>query len=108
MGEPTVGPLDRIQRRHPVLGFPLAVVYKFFDDFGGYLAALITYYGFLSLFPLLLLFSTILGLVLNRVGRKAADGYGAGYYGYYEYDGGLTTADTTRSAKKKRRLRLGR
>lgn len=52
--------------------------------------------------------NTILGLVLNRVGRKAADGYGAGYYGYYEYDGGLTTADTTRSAKKKRRLRLGR
>ncbi|WP_433955413.1 YihY/virulence factor BrkB family protein [Janibacter indicus] len=64
MGEPTVGPLDRIQRRHPVLGFPLAVVYKFFDDFGGYLCALLTYYGFLSLFPGLLLLSTV-GFVLQ-------------------------------------------
>jgi hypothetical protein len=35
--------LDRLQRRRPVLGFPIAVVYKFIDDQGGYLAALITY-----------------------------------------------------------------
>ncbi|GAA3601305.1 hypothetical protein GCM10022199_00900 [Marihabitans asiaticum] len=62
---PTVGPVDRFQRRHPWLGFPIAVVYKFLDDFGPYLAALITYYGFLSIFPLLLLFSTILGFVLE-------------------------------------------
>jgi hypothetical protein len=39
-------------------------VYKFADDQGGYLAALITYYGFLSLFPLLLIFSTVLGFAL--------------------------------------------
>jgi YihY family inner membrane protein len=57
--------LDGFQRRHPGAGFPIAVVYKYFDDSGGYLAALITYYGFLSLFPLLLLGSTILGLVLS-------------------------------------------
>ena len=57
--------IDAFQRKHPATGYPLGVVYKFFDDFGGYLAALITYYGFLSLFPLLLLFSTILGLVLE-------------------------------------------
>jgi len=37
--------LDRLQRRHPAAGFPIAVVYKFFDDQGSYLAALITYYG---------------------------------------------------------------
>ena len=43
---------------------PIAVVYKFVDDQGGYLAALITYYGFLSLFPLLLIFSTVLGFLL--------------------------------------------
>lgn len=59
------GRVDRLQRRHPVLGFPLAVVYKFVDDQGGYLAALITYYAFVSLFPLLLLASTILGFVLG-------------------------------------------
>lgn len=65
MGEPTVGPVDRFQRRHPILGFPVAVVYKFFDDFGGYLCALLTYYGFLSLFPSLLLLSTVVGFVLQ-------------------------------------------
>jgi membrane protein len=57
--------LDGAQRRHPVLGFPLAVVYKFVDDQGSYLAVLITYYGFLSLFPLLLLLTSVLGFVLG-------------------------------------------
>src|ERR1700689_2582190 len=57
--------LDRFQRKHRWAGFPLAVLYKYFDDFGSYLAALLTYYGFVSLFPLLLLFSTILGFVLS-------------------------------------------
>lgn len=56
--------LDELQRRHPIAGLPLAVIYKFVDDQGGYLAALIAYYGFLSLFPLLLLLSTILSFVL--------------------------------------------
>lgn len=57
--------LDRYQRRHPWAGYPIAVIYKFFDDQGTYLAALITFYGFLSLFPLLLLLSSILGFVLQ-------------------------------------------
>lgn len=65
MAEPRIGPVDRVQRRHPVLGFPVAVVYKFFEDFGGYLCALLTYYGFLSLFPSLLLLSTAVGLFLD-------------------------------------------
>jgi membrane protein len=60
-----VSSLDGFQRRHRWLGFPLAVAYKFVDDQGGYLAALITYYGFLSLFPLLLLLVTVLGFVLH-------------------------------------------
>ena len=58
--------LDHFQQRHPVLGFPLAVFYKFVDDQGMYLAALITYYGFLSLFPLLLLLASVLGFVLRN------------------------------------------
>lgn len=57
--------VDGFQQRHRVVGFPLAVLYKYFDDQGGYLAALVAYYGLLSLFPLLLLGSTILGLVLE-------------------------------------------
>lgn len=56
--------LDRFQRAHPRAGLPIAVIYKFTDDQGSYLAALITYYGFLSLFPLLLLSSTTLNFVL--------------------------------------------
>ena len=56
--------LDRLQRRHPAAGFPIAVVYKYVDDSGPFLAALITYYAFVSMFPLLLLSSTILGTVL--------------------------------------------
>jgi membrane protein len=57
--------LDAFQQRHPAVSFPLAVVYKYFDDFGPYLVALLTYYAFVSLFPLLLLLSTILGYVLR-------------------------------------------
>lgn len=60
-----LGRLDRYQRDHPWLGFPLAVFAKFVDDRGPQLAALITYYGFLSLFPLLLVLSTTLRLVLR-------------------------------------------
>ncbi len=58
--------IDAFQRRHPVLGFPIAVVYKFVDDSGAYLAALMTYYGLVSLFPLLLLLSTVLSFVLRN------------------------------------------
>jgi membrane protein len=57
--------LDRYQRKHRRAGLPIAVIYKFVDDQGNYLAALITYYGFVSLVPLLLLSSTILNFVLE-------------------------------------------
>lgn len=56
--------LDRLQRRSRAAGFAIAVIYKYVDDQGGYLAALITYYAFVSLFPLLLLLTTVLGVVL--------------------------------------------
>lgn len=61
-----VGRLDRFQRKHPVLGYPLAVIYKFFDDQAGYLVGLIAYYAFLSFFPLLLIFTTALSFVLSN------------------------------------------
>jgi membrane protein len=59
-----LGWLDRLQRRSKAAGFAIAVLYKYGDDQGGYLAALITYYAFLSLFPLLLLLTTVLGVAL--------------------------------------------
>ncbi len=56
---------DRFQQRHTALAFPLAVVKKFGDDRAGTAAATIAYYGFLSLFPLLLALSTVAGIVLR-------------------------------------------
>ena len=56
--------LDRFQQGHTVLGFPVAVAKKFGDDQAGKHAALLAYYGFLSLFPLLLVFVTLLGYAL--------------------------------------------
>lgn len=60
-----VGTIDGFQRRHPIIGFPLGVIYKFFDDQGNYLAAMMTYYAFVAIFPLMLLGTSILGFVLG-------------------------------------------
>jgi len=60
-----VARVDRFQRRHPVVGFPIAVLYKFFDDQGPYLAAIMTYYSFIAIFPLMLIGSSVLGFVLQ-------------------------------------------
>ena len=60
-----VSRVDAYQQRHRWAGLPLAVLYKFADDQGTYLAAQITYYGFVALFPLLLLLATILGYALH-------------------------------------------
>jgi membrane protein len=60
-----VSRVDAYQRRHGWAGLPLAVLYKFADDQGTYLAAQITYYGFVAVFPLLLLLATILGYALH-------------------------------------------
>lgn len=57
--------VDRAQRSFPPLGYPIAVFYKFIDDMGNYLAALLAFYAFVSLFPLLILATTILGIVLS-------------------------------------------
>jgi inner membrane protein YhjD len=57
--------IDELQQRHTWLAFPLAVNKKFGDDEGGNLAALIAYYGFFSLLPLLAVLVTILAFVLE-------------------------------------------
>jgi YihY family inner membrane protein len=61
--ERAVRSVDRFQQRNRGLGFLFGVSKKYGDDRGGQLAALMTYYGFLSLFPLLLLLFTVLGIV---------------------------------------------
>jgi membrane protein len=57
--------LDRAQKRHAWSSFPAAVVKKFGDDQAGRLAALIAYYAFFSIFPLMLVLVTVLGYVLR-------------------------------------------
>ncbi len=57
--------VDRFQQRRRGLSFTVAVAKKFDDDQGVQLGALIAYYGFFSLFPLLLVFVTVLGFVLQ-------------------------------------------
>ncbi len=62
--EAIVRRLDNFQRSHQLTAFLWAVQKKFSDDRGGYLCALISYYGFLSVFPLLLAAFTVAAYVL--------------------------------------------
>ncbi|MGH7194314.1 MAG: YhjD/YihY/BrkB family envelope integrity protein [Candidatus Saccharimonadales bacterium] len=55
----TVRSLDDFQQRHGWAAFTTAVIKKYGEDEAGAKAALLTYYGFLSLFPLLLLLTTV-------------------------------------------------
>ncbi|MEA3075046.1 MAG: hypothetical protein QOD29_6492, partial [Alphaproteobacteria bacterium] len=64
--ERLVRAVDGYQQHHRGAAFAFAVVKKFGDDRGGALAALLTYYGFLSLFPLMLLLVSVLGFVIGH------------------------------------------
>jgi YihY family inner membrane protein len=64
---------DRFQQRHRTLAFPVAVWVKFRYDRAGNLAALISYYAFLAIFPLLLIMITALNIVLRDSPRLQAD-----------------------------------
>jgi YihY family inner membrane protein len=57
---------DTAQRQFRPAAFVFGVTKKFGDDRGGALAAELTYYGFLSVFPSLLILTTMLGFVGNR------------------------------------------
>jgi YihY family inner membrane protein len=58
--------LDTYQQRHSVPAFGYAVVKKYSEDQAGYQAVLLTYYAFLSLFPLLLVLTTLTGRFVGR------------------------------------------
>lgn len=65
--------IDDFQRAHKPTAFMFAVVKKYSDDQAGYQSALVTYYGFLSLFPMLLVLTTVAGIFANRdpeLGRR--------------------------------------
>ncbi len=58
--------VDRFQQRHRWLAFGVAAWKKFGDDQAGNLAALIAYYAFAAIFPLLLVLVTVLDIVLSN------------------------------------------
>jgi YihY family inner membrane protein len=58
--------LDNYQRRHHLLAFGYAVIKKYGEDKAGSQAALLTYYGFLALFPLLLLLTTLTNGIIGN------------------------------------------
>jgi membrane protein len=57
---------DEFQQRRPWLAVPVATWKKFSDNQAGNLAALIAYYAFASLFPLLLVAYSILDLIARQ------------------------------------------
>ncbi len=62
----TIAWFDEYQRRHGFVGFPLAVFKKYGDDEAGHQAALLAYYAFLSIFPLLLVLTSVLKLLVRN------------------------------------------
>src|SRR5665213_1033956 len=58
--------IDSFQRRHTRIGFLYAVVKKYGQDNCGYHSAVISYYGFLSLFPLLVVLTSLTKLLLGN------------------------------------------
>lgn len=58
--------IDRWQQKHHALAFPYAVLKKYGDDEAGSQAALITYYGFLALFPLILVATSVVDIVAQH------------------------------------------
>ena len=57
--------LDRFQQRQPAVALPVAVSKRFGEHDGSRLAATVSYYSFFSVFPLMLVFVTVLGIVLE-------------------------------------------
>jgi Predicted membrane protein len=56
--------MDATQRRHAVLGFPIAVGYKFFEDAGMHLVATLAYYALISCFPMALLMAALVAGIM--------------------------------------------
>jgi YihY family inner membrane protein len=57
---------DAYQQSHNSMAFVIGVARKYVEDRGPSLAALLAYYGVLSLFPLLLVLFTALGLIFSH------------------------------------------
>jgi YihY family inner membrane protein len=64
--EKTIRRVDAVQQRHKAPAFAVGLIKKYGDDNGGVLVANLAHSGFVSLFPLLLVLVTLLGLVASN------------------------------------------
>jgi len=66
VGDVLLRAIDRYQQRRRWLAIPYAVIKKYGEDDAGHQAALLTYYGFASLFPLLIVATSIINLIAQH------------------------------------------
>ena len=64
--EKAIRRVDAVQQRHKATAFVVGLIKKYGDDNGGVLVANLAHSGFVSLFPLLLVLVTLLGLVASN------------------------------------------
>ena len=57
--------IDDVQSRHRVVAYPIAVFKRFSEHDGGRISASIAFYAFFSIFPLILVFVSVLDLLLS-------------------------------------------
>lgn len=62
----TINNIDKFQQKVPPLAFVYGVVKKYGQEETGYKAALLTYYSFLALFPLLMVLTTLSSMALKN------------------------------------------
>src|SRR4249919_2514692 len=65
MTEGLMGRVDAMLRRRRIIGFPYAVIKRYVEDHGPWIGSLISYYGFFSLYPALVVFVTVATWVLK-------------------------------------------
>src|SRR4026209_1115097 len=51
--------IDGFQRRHRITGFTYVVIKRYYEDHGPWLGSLISYYGFFSLYPAVIVLVTV-------------------------------------------------
>ena len=59
MSEGLQAKIDVFQRRHRITGFTYAVIKRYYEDHGPWLGSLISYYGFFSLYPAVIVLVTV-------------------------------------------------
>ncbi|MFI5080862.1 MAG: YihY/virulence factor BrkB family protein [Streptosporangiales bacterium] len=64
--EKVIRRVDAVQQRHKATAFVFGLIKKYGDDNGGVLVANLAHSGFVSLFPLLLVLVTLVGLVASN------------------------------------------